>query len=83
MGVKISLDQARAQGETTLYIYCVATPAQGAGCHHAGQMPIADAIVRFGGGVALDDLPFVCSKCGARRVDVRAEHARGIGGNPL
>ena len=84
MGTKITLAQARAQQRTSwLVIYCASTPAQAAGCHHSGEMSLLHAIVLWGEDRRLDELPLKCSRCGSRKVDVRIDHPRGVGGNPL
>jgi hypothetical protein len=84
MGTKITLAQARAQQRYSwLVIYCASTPAQAAGCHHASQMSLLHAIVLWGEDRRLDELPLKCSRCGSRKVDVRVDHPRGVGGNPL
>lgn len=83
MGRKITLEQAKSQGESYLIVYCCAAPAQASGCHHAGTMDLAAAIARVGAGTRLDDIPFRCSQCGSRKTDVRADHPKGPGGKPL
>lgn len=81
---KITLAQAREQNpHGYLVIYCVASPATGPGCHHAGQISLLHAITLWGEERRLDELPLKCSRCGSRRVDVRPDHPRGVGGQPL
>ena len=79
---KISLAQCVRQGDTTIDIWCVTpdpkNPGYGGGpkvCGHRGEMPIADAITRWGKATSLSDLPLVCSVCGGREIDVRAHGA--------
>ncbi len=84
MGVKMTLAQARTQNRYSyLVIHCASTPAQYAGCHHSGEMSLLHAIVLWGETKRLDELPLRCSKCGSRKVDVRTDHPRTIGGNPM
>lgn len=85
MGTKITLAQVREQSGQYgfLLIYCAAAPAAGEGCHHSGQMSLLHAITLWGPDARLDDLPVRCSRCGSRKVDVRLDHPRGIGGSPL
>lgn len=84
MGSKITLAQARAQNRHAyLVIYCASSAAQYAGCHHSAEMSLLHAIALWGEDKRLDDLPLRCSKCGSRKVDVRADHPRTIGGNPI
>ncbi|UPT61506.1 MAG: hypothetical protein M0D54_13900 [Hyphomonadaceae bacterium JAD_PAG50586_4] len=83
MGVKITLAQVRQQNRYAyLVIHCASTPAQDGGCHHTGEMSLLHAIVLWGEDKKLDELPLRCSKCGARKVDVRSDHPRNEGGNP-
>ncbi|HEX8903088.1 hypothetical protein [Vitreimonas sp.] len=84
MGAKITLAQARRQNRYAyLVVKCASTPAQFGGCHHSGEMSLLHAIVLWGEDRCLDDLPLRCSRCGSRKVEVRADHPRGEGGNPL
>ena len=84
MGRKIALAEAREiNPHEHLVIYCAGTPATGAGCRHSGEMSLLHAISLWGEDVRLDDLPLKCSRCGSRAVDVRTDHPRNIGGNPI
>lgn len=84
MGIKISLGQARSENRYAyLVIGCASTPAQSGGCHHTGEMSLLHAIVLWGEERRLDELPLRCSRCGSRKVDVRVDHPRNQGGDPL
>ncbi|MDX2275052.1 MAG: hypothetical protein NW206_06335 [Hyphomonadaceae bacterium] len=78
---KITLGQAAAR-DTYLIVYCMNHAVQYGGCFHSAEMPMAEAIDRWGERTPLDRLPFVCTRCGSRNVDVRSDHPRGIGGSP-
>lgn len=78
MGRKITLEQARQQGEDTLLIYCDRHR-----CHHSGEMGPLHALVLWGPERRLDELPLICSACGSRDVNVRPYHRVGPGGMPL
>lgn len=80
---KISIDQCRRQGDTELLVYCMNHAVQYGGCFHSATVPLLDAFDRWGGLMRLDEIPFVCSACGSRNVDVRSDHPRGIGGSPF
>ena len=84
MGRKITLGAVRTSDRYAyLVIYCSAAPATGAGCHHVGQMSLLHAITLWGEDRRLDELPLRCSRCGSRKVDVRTDHPRKVGGSPL
>lgn len=66
---KITLAQAKAQGDFMLIFYC----ERPAVCSHSGEMRLDEAIARWGGELRLDEVPARCSRCGSREhVDVRA-----------
>lgn len=46
-------------------------------CGHRAEMPVADAIARWGGDISLSDLPVVCSACGGRDFDARTAFPPG------
>lgn len=84
MGIKITLAEARGSNRYAyLTIYCAGTPATAGGCSHSGEMSILHAITLWGAETRLDDLPLRCSQCGSRKVDVRPDHPKTQGGNPL
>lgn len=84
MGRKITLGQARETNRYSwLTIQCTGAPITGPGCHHAGEMSLLHAITLWGHDRCLDDLPLRCSQCGSRNVDVRTDHPRNQGGNPI
>lgn len=83
---KITLAQAVRQGDTTITFYCVAqrkTPSPVSTvvnvCGHRGSLPIAEMIARYGQETRLDQLPAVCSVCGGREIEVRAERTAARG----
>lgn len=82
MARKITLGEA-SEHDTYLIIFCMNNAAQYGGCSHSAEYPLAKAIARWGEHRRLDELPFMCSRCGSRKVDVRADHPRGVGGNPI
>ncbi len=66
---KITLADAKAQGDFALIFYCV-RPAV---CGHSGEMRLDEAITRWGGSMRLDEVPARCTRCGSGdHVDVRA-----------
>jgi len=71
-GRKIKLGDLEKSPDTMLVMYCIADPIAGPGCRHQGKMPLLDAVELFGPDTRLDDIPFVCSACGRRQIDVRA-----------
>jgi len=86
MGKKITLAQVREQDGHHggyLVIQCVGAPLTAPGCHHSGEMSLLHAIALWGPDARLDDLPLKCSRCGSRKVDVRADYPKGPGGKPL
>lgn len=79
VGVKITLAQARAQGDTQVAVWC--DRAQHAPwCSRSARFPLAQILARFGAHRRLDDLPFRCTACGSREVEVRATREVGPGG---
>jgi hypothetical protein len=81
---KITLAEARERHRCAyLIVYCASTPAAAAGCHHSGEMSLLHAITLWGSDKRLDELPLKCSRCGSRKVDVRVDYPRNVGGNPL
>jgi hypothetical protein len=73
---KITLADAKAQGDFALLFYCV----RRAVCSHSGEMRLDDAITRWGGSLRLDQVPARCARCGSRaHVDVRARPPRREG----
>lgn len=87
---QISLAQCARQGDTVLHVYCVTERAgkalYGGGpnvCGHRGQMPISDAIARWGEETSLSDLVGLrCSVCGGSNVHIQSDGVRiGTGRN--
>jgi hypothetical protein len=83
---KVSLATAARSGMTWLIVHCETEKATPRAvrhatnvCGHSAQMPIADAIARWGEDASLSDLPLVCSVCGGRNVDTRAMFTPGPG----
>ena len=67
---KITLADAKAQGDFMLLFYCANAAAY---CSHSGEMRLDAALARWGGGRRLDQVPARCTRCGSRdHVDVRA-----------
>lgn len=84
MGRKITLGEAReADRYAWLVIHCTGVPATAPGCHHTGEMSLLHAITLWGHDRRLDELPLRCSRCGSNKVDVRTDHPRNQGGNPI
>lgn len=78
---KITLAQARQQGDTMLTFWCENVAVY---CHHKGEMRLADAIERWGAETRLDQIPARCTKCGsAKHVDVRSRPPRREGGQAV
>lgn len=71
-GVKITIAQAKAQGDSELVCACASTPIGGAGCWHSARIPFADLAQRIPDATRLDEIPLRCSKCGSRKVDARS-----------
>lgn len=71
VGVKITIGQARASGAVGLLLYCANYFETPGGCRHQSDMTMLLAVALFGEDKRLDDLPFKCSVCGAREVNVR------------
>ena len=69
-GRKITLGEAINSSAVGLTFCCEASPAA-AGCRHAGEMSIVEALERWGDERRLDELPLICSRCGGRAIDVR------------
>lgn len=70
---KITLAEAAESGAVGLSIYCLADPVAGGGCRHSAAMGLGEAVARFGPERRLDALPFRCSACGRREIDVRPD----------
>jgi hypothetical protein len=78
---KITLAQAKAQGDFMLIFYCHNFPAH---CSHSGEMRLDEAVARWGGARRLDQVPARCTRCGSRElIDVRARPPKREGGSPL
>ena len=77
---KITLAQAKSQGDFMLMFYCV-RPAV---CSHSGEMRLDQAIARWGGELRLDQVPARCTRCGSRDfIEVWARPPEREGGSPL
>jgi hypothetical protein len=78
---KITLADAKAQGDFMLMFYCQNMLAY---CSHSGEMRLDEAVARWGGGLRLDQVPARCTRCGSRDfIDVRARPPKREGGSPL
>lgn len=82
-----TLGRLQADGDTILTFDCAEDPRPpvpgGAGCYHRGEMPLADAIARWGADAQIQNVRVVCAKCGSRKIDIRSSAPRGPGGMPL
>ena len=79
MGVKITIGAARASGAVGLLLYCANYFEKPGGCRHASTMTMLLAVALFGEDKRLDELPFKCSVCGWREVNVRPQFASARG----
>ncbi len=79
-GRKITLAEARGQGDTMVTVWCVTprppdAPTFSHGgpnvCDHSSDIGIDVLIARYGPDRRLDEIPAVCSKCGGREVNMR------------
>ena len=78
---KITLAQAKAQGDFMLMVYCANIPAH---CSHSGEMWLDEAVARWGASLRLDQVPARYTRCGSREfIDVRARPPKREGGSPL
>jgi hypothetical protein len=83
---KISLAQARRQGDTVVIFDCVTEregqPAPYGGgpnvCGHHSELDIDAVIARFGAETPLDAVRAVCTVCGGRSVDVRGRGPQNL-----
>lgn len=71
-GKKITLAEAKASKFDVLVIYCEAK-----GCDHSAEMPLTDAVARWGETTRLDEVTLRCSQCGSRNIEVRPGHRHG------
>jgi hypothetical protein len=69
---KLTIGQCIDQGDTTMHVWCAASPQPGRRCGRHADIGLDEAAARFGHDTHLDQIPFRCSACGARFVDVTA-----------